>query len=480
MKEGLDLKNNLKRENNLDHKDDYFFNSEKDIILNKLKKLLEDKSPIKFNPRWIELNKDNPELYNNIRLNFRDKNKKVDWNIVISMLDKKWQERWGIQEQRKSVSLEDISNEIISVFKEKKPDKISPSWLTNNIKNSYRVLKKKLPRENNRINYQPLLDLLPKDIVSKWSIEEHRKDISLEDISNDIIRIFKEEKPENISPSWISFKLKNDYDLLKEKFLPRENNRINYQPLLDLLPKDIVSKWSIEEHRKDISLEDISNDIIRIFKEEKPENISPLWLTNNIKNNYKILKKFLPRENNRINYQPLLDLLPKDIVERWKTSYLEDLIPKNSYNDSAETDIVINKNRDNMHLFLENIDFTKENQDIENIIIEMRGLIMKGNTDALDRLTDYLTFTVESWIEDPKKPDMKVWQYAQDILKNVIKNCIYRFDQNKGSFIAYLYLTLKKRSMDIKIDLSGGNNRKRVFVDDNIEYHDPEEYSDFY
>ncbi len=208
-----------------------------------------------------------------------------------------------------------IVDDITRVFEEEKPEKISPRWMTKKLRYDYETLKKILPRENNKINYKPLVDLLPKHIEERWNIQEHRSNISLKDIVDDIVIVFEEEKPEKISPSWIAQKLRYDYYTLK-KILPIENNKINYHLLVDLLPKHIAERWNIQEERISISLKDIVDDIVFIFEKEKPKKISLNWIAQKLRYDYETLKKILPRENNKINYQPLLDLLPKDILEK--------------------------------------------------------------------------------------------------------------------------------------------------------------------
>jgi hypothetical protein len=386
----------------------------------------------------------------------------------------------GNKEKINDLKINIISNNVIRLFEEQKPEIISPSWLIKNLRNDYDILKNILPKENKKINYQSFINLLPQNIAEKWNIREQRKNISLNDVVEDIIVLFEKEKPEKISPNWIFEKLKSDYYFLNN-FLPRENNKINYQPFINLLPQNIAEKWNIQEQRINISMKEIIDDITLLFEKEKPEKISPNWIFEKLQNDYVILKKILKKDkNNKFDYQPLIDLLPKDIALKWNPFLsLEDIVPEESYNNSYETDIVIDKNKDNIHTFLSTIDNIKDNKTRENIIKEMRELIMKGNTDTLDRLIDYLLLTTEGWIiNDPV--NLKIWEYAQSELKDVIKNCIYRFDTTKGDFSTYLYVTLKKRAMKIKIDSSGGNNFKRRIADgNNIEYHNNDIYDEY-
>jgi hypothetical protein len=220
------------------------------------------------------------------------------------------------KEKKIDIKMKNIVINITRLFEEEKPENISPSWIYRKLRNNYNFLKDHLPRENNKINYQPLLDLLPQNIVKKWNIQEQRINLSMGDVVDDIIRVFEEEKPENISPDWIFQRLKNDYIFLNS-LLSRENNKINYQPFVDLLPKHISERWSVQERRIKISMKDIVYDITHLFEEQKPENISPDWIAQNLRGDYDFLNSSLPKENNKINYQPLLDLLPQNIAEKW-------------------------------------------------------------------------------------------------------------------------------------------------------------------
>jgi len=365
----------------------------------------------------------------------------------------------------------DSFEEAKEIIKNENPETINPQWMRNHFSALYMRISKGYKTIDGSIDWDFVVKKL--DISNKFHVKKLESwNFDKEKIINALNNLLEEKSPLVFGPDWLLRNGSSVYHQLMNNFRT-EDDKIDWDTIRSLVDEKWQEKWKIQ--RRGISILEIVDNITRTFQEEKPEKISPMWLQERMENNYAALRRLLPRNDKKeLDYQSLVDLLPDNIANQWKPFLTtEKIIPKETYLDIAETDNVIHKHKDKIYTFYTLIDKEKDKICREDIINDMREIIMKGNIDALDRLVGHLVFTVDEWIED--NFDLKVWQYAQEKVREIIKRCIYRHDPTKGKFSSYLYATLKKEAISIRINSKGDSFVKR-YADGHIEYHEDEGY----
>jgi len=397
-------------------------------------------------------------------------------NKVSKELDKYPDMNEDIKEIRNEVGKElrykldkDRFQELKERIEIEKPEIVTPQW----IRSRFYALSLSIRRGYKNIDGSIDWDFISKKLNIENIFYVQNKESwnnDKEKIINSLNNLLEEKSPIVFSPDWIDKYGSGIHHQLKINF-KTEDGKTDWDTIKNLLNEKWQKRWHIQRH--DTPIIEVVENIIQTFELQKPKNISPKWLSKMLPNDYAILKRLLPNNNRELDYQILLDLLPKKITEYWKPFLkTEKIIPKESYVDIKETDSIINKHKDKIYTFYYLLDKENDKNYRENIINEMRDVVMKGNINALDRLVRHLTFMAEGWIEND--PALEIWKYAKDRLSEVIKRCIYRFDSSKGKFATYLYVTLKKEAVTIKINSKSKNFKKR-YIDGDVEYYENDE-----
>jgi len=361
---------------------------------------------------------------------------------------------------------ENSFKEITEVINKENPKRISPYWLTNRFPAFSQSISLGYQKNDGSVDWDFIADKL--NIKDRFSVREMKEWGGDRDkIVSGLVKVLEDKKPAIFNPTWI---VQNAEDIhtqirysFKEKEDLREKGKPNWEEFRSYLPNEWKERFFVKQIRKNVSLLSILDKIKNKIVEEKIKTISPKWIFSNFRADYKLLqRKILPRdEKNNTRWDTLIDLLPKDLVKWEKKTLLREKIPDNVYNDPEETDVIINKFKDDLYTFLvinnKEIDKPKRDKITKELII----LAQKGNIDALERLTDYLYFTVENWIESI--PEFKLSKYAQNDIRDIIKRCIYLFKPEvKNNFYTYLFRSIQFGLLVIKkrMNNSGTDDKK--------------------
>jgi hypothetical protein len=116
------------------------------------------------------------------------------------------------------------------------------------------------------------------------------------------------------------------------------------------------------------------------------------------------------------------------------------------YEDHAEVEVITEKYRGRMHVFLTSLG--KDDRRTRDLIaITLVRLAQKGNRLALRKLIDLIRDTIDVWID--RYGWLSRWRGYEDEVQSQIEACVRRY-RYTGSFVNYLFGTLRCAARGIR------------------------------
>jgi len=204
-----------------------------------------------------------------------------------------------------------------------------------------------------------------------------------------------------------------------------------------------------------------------LLRKRKPKTFNPEWLKQNSKSIYTFLHKNFQIESGGIDWDLITLNLEPAFQKRWKR--YEKKITAIPYENEEETRLILARYEDKLYTLT--APQSKEDAQIQDqIMIRLVRVAQKGNTQAKEYLTEYLTLIIYEWMENSKH--IARWKgYTYDI-ENRIWACIrnYRYS---GSFIRYVFRTFQYSARGLRpiisLDDQFRNGKRRI---DYVEQED--------
>jgi len=370
--------------------------------------------------------------------------------------------------------------ELIERINLEKPKVITPEWIRGRFYALSLSIRRGYKNLDGTIDWDFIANKL--GITDRFSIQKKEYwNNDKEKIIGSLKSFLEKEKPLVFSPNWI---YENNIQISHQivNNFRTEDDRVDWDTVISLLDENWQQRWNNfrsenSPRERNMPILELAENVIRLFEKEKPIKISPTWIAKKLPNDYAVILKRISGENKEIkNWQFFIDLLPSDIAKKWvRRKNIKELLPENLYSDPEETDTIVQKHENDMHTLYVLLDKENDKEKREKIITDFKKIIDKGNVDALNRLTEHLTFTVDGWIEN--NYELKFLQYSLQDVKKVIERCIHRYS-NSGAFFTYLYTSLKGLNLKIKEQMIKDKDYEKKYVDGNIEYHREDAFKD--
>lgn len=409
--------------------------------------LLEKENPVNFSLSWI--GDKNRDLERKIEKNcYEIIDGKKDYSTFISQLGSGWLEKFSHRktEMRSDRTMENSIQEIIKKANESNPEYISPGWIDKNIIARH-FLRKTLLMPNGTVAWEIIPDFLPPDLRSKWKFSpaEHR---GLSERGKELEAKLREINPETFNTRWIKDNASGIHRWASVYF--RKDGRINWNGLVDELPEDLRLKWRHQEQT--LTFDQVINDLNSALRENRFSFLSPKIIQRNFPNIYWFITSRFRNEKENIDWQKIKDNLDEDLRGRFIVpKRFNERVPEHQYENQDELNKFFDSNRDKLYTLVA-APTSEDRKTRDGIYNGLVGLARKGNVTAELKILLYMEILVNNWI-DQNEQGFLLYKYDTETLHDKLKKCIYLYDTNmkKARFVTYVYASLKKHAMKIRL-----------------------------
>lgn len=259
-------------------------------------KTLEEKNPENFGPRWLRDNAHSEYRY--LEKVLPKEGTSIVWDSVLELLPQEWSEKWQYHESKRGYSFEERVNEVLKILEEKNPRKFSPSWLIKNAPSEHLFFATNLKTDNGQVDWKTLINLLPEVWRDRWTFTEKR-DLSGNNAIVELTSLVHDFKVEKFTPKWIEDHDPALYTALRSLLGRTKDNFIQWEKMEDLLPAEILSKFSFERS-KTSGLSDVAE---RIRSRMKPGDLlSPTYFRISMPDMYKFFLRNMRTPEGNISW----------------------------------------------------------------------------------------------------------------------------------------------------------------------------------
>jgi len=181
-----------------------------------------------------------------------------------------------------------------------------------------------------------------------------------------------------------------------------------------------------------------------LLSKKKPEAFNSSWILKHAPRCYRFIHKNIRTEFGGIDWDKVTYALEWKYQRRWAPGR-----PKKNpvpYENSAEVDLIINKNKEKLYVFIAPQDLADRR--IRDIIsISLVRLSQNGNLAAKREVMKLVTYTINDWLE--KYYFLNRWQGYEEEIQRQLEGCIRRY-RYTGSFLHYVFRTLEYAGRGIR------------------------------
>jgi hypothetical protein len=184
-----------------------------------------------------------------------------------------------------------------------------------------------------------------------------------------------------------------------------------------------------------MNFEEVSCILNDLLRQSNPIAFGGSWIRRQAPRIYRFIRKHLRTATGEIDWDTITRKLDRPFQRRWVARTRI----RAAYEDRNEIDLVINKYRSQLYVFIAPLN-GGDKQLCDTISIALVRLAQKGNMFAREEILMLVRNTVDQWIEFD--PQLRRWRGYESELPAQIEGCIRRY-RYSGTFIGYLYRTLE-------------------------------------
>src|ERR1700690_49235 len=181
----------------------------------------------------------------------------------------------------------------------------------------------------------------------------------------------------------------------------------------------------------------------KLLLRERPESFNSSWVLKHAPACYRFISKSIRTEVGDIDWDKVTYALESKYQRRWTPQLRRKY---RVYEDATEIDLVLNKYRNKLYVFIAPADLA-DRRVREKIAIDLVRVAQKGNLLAKVEVVRLVRYTIDDWID--KYYCLSLWKGYSDEILEQIEGCIRRY-RYTGSFFTYLFRTLEYAGRGIR------------------------------
>lgn len=182
----------------------------------------------------------------------------------------------------------------------------------------------------------------------------------------------------------------------------------------------------------------------KLLAKKRPNSFNSSWVLRHALRCYRFIQKNVRAEVGGIDWDKVTYALEWKFQRWWAPGHLK----KKSlpYEDSLEVEVVLNKYREKLYVFIAPQDLADRR--VRDIIsITLVRLSQNGNLLAKQELMKLIGYTVGDWLE--RYYFLTRWQGYEEEVQKQLEGCIRRY-RYTGSFLNYVFRTLEYAGRGIR------------------------------
>lgn len=182
-------------------------------------------------------------------------------------------------------------------------------------------------------------------------------------------------------------------------------------------------------------IEIIAVQLNALVSQKNPEVLTSSWIFKHAPECYRFIQKNIRTEWDTIDWDRVTSVLDRKYQRRWMPTRKSKSF--NPYWNKNEVDVLLNKYRDKLYVFIAPVD--RVDRHLRDIIsISLVRLSQRGNMGAKLVVIEFVRHAIDEWIDHSRF--MFRWRGHDGKIQETIEGCIRRY-RYTGSFFNYLYRT---------------------------------------
>lgn len=174
----------------------------------------------------------------------------------------------------------------------------------------------------------------------------------------------------------------------------------------------------------------------KLLLQNSPKNFSSGWIFKYSPGCYRLIRKHIRSEVGGIDWDKITYALEPKYQRLWTPQIKRKSRP---YTDPAETDLILNKYRSKLYVFVAPAD-SRDLQMRDKIAVALVRVAQSGNLSAKCEVLGLVRYTIDGWLESCLF--MTRWRGRDDEILEHLEGCIRRY-RYSGSFFRYVFRTLE-------------------------------------
>lgn len=464
-------------------------------VFDQLRGDIDQENPEIVTPAWIE---EHFKSHRFLRNGFRTIDNEVDWVFIAEKLGvtgrfksvSRFKEKEYVENDFTFDSAIETLRDLLETFQ---PLKFTSECIQENNENLYNYFKNNIKTtDGNSIDWDRIIGKLNLEYKNKWSHdnsdngremeaeilhEETLLDFRETDLEQRFIRtierlhtLLRKKQPASFGPRFIEKNDKTLYNYFQTHV--RSEDGIDWKLIVNSLDLEWRGKWKRKQREKG-KIMNFEEAIVRLnllLQTKNPKKFGPYFICDRDRRLYDfLLGKIRDSDSGILDWKLIINSIDSVFQSRFVyPKRPEYYFPKEYYRDSHEVDTAMEKYQDKIYTFYELL----EKGDLQvrnNICADLIRLARKGNSEAEERLSQYMMVLIDEWME--KSNSLYIYAYKRGFAQEVLRNCIY-YDTSLKKFPSYVYTSLKLwartfqtdyTSLDAPIQNKGGESGPNLY-----------------
>lgn len=185
----------------------------------------------------------------------------------------------------------------------------------------------------------------------------------------------------------------------------------------------------------EMNFESVVACLNRLLLRDQPKSFSSTWILKHAPSCYRFIRTKVRAEVGGIDWDRVTFALDRKYQRLWVPRRRR----KSDYRDVNEIDVVLNKHRDKLYVFIAPRDASDRH--LRNVLaIALVRVAQGGNLSAKEEVVDLLRYTIDEWLD--RHHCLSCWKGRDDQIRVQLEGCIRRY-RYTGSFLNYVFRTLE-------------------------------------
>jgi hypothetical protein len=200
--------------------------------------------------------------------------------------------------------------------------------------------------------------------------------------------------------------------------------------------EDVLSETRLPSRARADHLQKAVTVLNQLLSRKSPKTFCSAWILKHAPRCYSFIRKHIRSEVGGIDWDKITYALEPKYQRLWTPLLKRKAEP---YRDTREIDLVLNKYRNKLYVFIAPAD-ANDLRIRDMIAIALVRVAQRGNLLAKAEVVELVRHTINEWLDNYFY--MSRWRGRDDEIREHLEGCIRRY-RYSGSFLRYVFRTLE-------------------------------------